>query len=134
MWMLLLGIPLLWSLEVVGYVWWIPTPSQRPRHSRWLMKYLGTMVYGIAYVLSLLRAPLGLVPYLVKLFLFFVLRIRYEAVRTSYPRELLNLVGDLLNFGLTAVLVWWLVGPPRFQWLSLLLYLPLGAELLRLLA
>ncbi|HLW00011.1 MAG TPA: hypothetical protein VKT82_15175 [Ktedonobacterales bacterium] len=98
------------------------------------MKYLGTMVYGIAYVLSLLRAPLGLVPYLVKLFLFFVLRIRYEAVRTSYPRELLNLVGDLLNFGLTAVLVWWLVGPPRFQWLSLLLYLPLGAELLRLLA
>lgn len=120
-------------LEFVTYTFLLPDLSWRGRPQPWL-RSLGNLVYGVSYTLSLLRAPLGLLPYLVKLFIFFGLRIRYEARRTSYVRELLNLFGDVLNLALTTLLVWLLIGPLSWHWLQVLCYLPLIAESIRLVA
>ncbi|HEX4207591.1 MAG TPA: hypothetical protein VHZ51_26000 [Ktedonobacteraceae bacterium] len=134
--MLLAGIILALILggELCGYVFLLPDPSWQERSPNLLLRYMGSLAYGISYLLSLARAPLGLVPYLVKLFIFFGLRMRYEARHTSYLRELLNMFGDALNLVLSVLIVWWLVGPPRWQWWWVLWYLPVLAECVRLAA
>jgi hypothetical protein len=85
-------------------------------------------------MLSLLRAPLALLPYLVKLLLIFGLKIRYEARRTTYTRELLNMLGDIANLAGSWGVVWLVVGPLRPQWLVVCCYLLLWAESVRLFA
>lgn len=136
--MAIIGIVILVSIifttipELIYYIFFIPDPSQKPLRVRSLEKTLGRIAYSLAYILSLLRAPLGLIPYLVKLFIFFVLRIRYESAQSTYVREVVNMVGDIVNLALTASLVLMLVGPPTLQPLVCILYIPIEAELVRL--
>src|SRR6266581_8376830 len=118
--------------ELVRYTFLIPDLSQKPLKVCPLDKYLGRVAYIIAYILSLLRAPLGLLPYLVKLFIFFGLNIRYESARSTYLREVINMIGDFVNLGLTTLLVLAVAGPPELQPLTLIFYLPFAAELIRL--
>jgi hypothetical protein len=125
---------LFWCLELVGYLFLIPDPVRPPIRERPLLKHFGTLAYGIAYVLSLLRAPLGLLPYLIKLWLILGLKIRYEARRTTYTRELLNMFGDIANLAGTWGIVWLIAGSPRLHWLVICCYLPLWAESVRLFA
>ena len=125
---LLIGV----VIELAFYMFLIPDPSQKPLHVRPLDKYLGTVAYSTAYVLSLLRAPLGLLPYLVKLFIFFVLKVRYESAQSTYLREVINMAGDFVNLGLATLLVLVIAGPPELQSPGFILYLPLAAELVRL--
>lgn len=120
--------------ELVLYTLCIPYPDQEPLKARVFDKHLGTILYFSAYLLSLLRAPLGLLPYLVKLFIFFVLRTDYESSHSTYWREVLNMLGDLVNLGLTIILVSFFVGTPTFTLPAFLFYLPIMAELVRLLA
>ena len=119
-------------VELISYSLLIPDASQKPLKFRPFEKYLGVAAYVIAYALSLLRAPLGLLSYLTKLFIFFVLKIRYDSARSTYVREVINMVGDFLNVGLTMLLIWVVVGPPKVSLLALILYIPIGAELIRL--
>lgn len=125
---------LVWCLELIGYFFLTPDQAPPPLREQPLLKHLGTLAYGISYVLSLLRAPLGLLPYLVKLWLHLGLKIRYEARRTTYARELLNMCSEIANLILTWELVRLIVGPARLQELVLLCYLPVWAESVRLLA
>ena len=120
--------------ELVLYALLIPYPDQKPLKPRAFDKHLGTIMYFTAYLLSLLRAPLGLLPYLIKLFIFFVLRTDYESSRSSYKREVINMLGDIANLCLTILLIYFFVGVPTFTPLMLLFYLPVIAELIRLLA
>jgi hypothetical protein len=123
-----------WCLEAVGYVLLTPDPGRPPVRDLPLLKHMGSMLYGASYVLSLLRAPLGLLPYLVKLWMQLGLRLRYEARRTNYRREALNMLCEVANLAATWALVRWLVGPACLQWWIVLCYLPVWAECIRLLA
>jgi len=127
-------ILLTWSCELVGYLCLTPDPVSAPLREQSWFRHAGTMTYGITYVLSLIRAPLGLLPYLVKVWLHLGLKAQYEARRTTYSRELLNMVSEIANLVGTWALVGWLVGPVRMQWWIALCYLPLWAECIRLLA
>src|SRR5579863_1248480 len=122
------------SFEFASYTLLIPDPSQKSFKVRKIDAYLGKALYTIAYLLSLLRAPLGLVPYLTKMFIFFVLSISYESPRSTYFRECINLLGDIVNLVLTTLLVWIIIGPPGIYTPAWILYLPIGAEIIRLLA
>src|SRR5438874_3103058 len=129
---ILVSVLIVSAIGLTFYLFLIPDPSPKPLHVRPVDKYLGRVAYIIAYILSLLRAPLGLFPYLVKLFIFFGLNIRYESARSTYLREVINMIGDFVNLGLTTLLVLAVVGPAELQSLTLILYLPLAAELIRL--
>src|ERR1051326_6643256 len=120
--------------ELILYTPLIPYPCQKPVKPRTLDRLLGTILYFTAYLLSLLRAPLGLLPYLVKLFIFFVLRTDYESSRSTYKREVINMFGDIANLALSILLIYFFVGIPTFTLLTSLFYLPIMAELVRLLA
>ena len=120
------------ALELACYTLWIPDPSQKPLKVHALDKQLGRAAYIAAYILSLLRAPLGLLPYLAKLFIFFVLKVRYESTQSTYLRETINMAGDFVNLGITMIAIWLVAGPPGLQVSTFILYLPVGAEIIRL--
>ena len=122
------------AVELACYTLWIPDPSQKPLKIHSLDRQLGRAAYIAAYMLSLLRAPLGLLPYLAKLFIFFVLKVRYESAQSTYFREAINMVGDFVNLGVTMIAIWLVAGPPGLQLSTFILYLPVGAELIRLMA
>ena len=112
---ILVSVLIVSAMELTFYMFLIPGPSPKPLHVRPVDKYLGRVAYIIAYILSLLRAPLGLLPYLVKLFIFFGLNIRYESARSTYLREVINMIGDFVNLGLTTLLVLAVAGPPALN-------------------
>src|SRR6266852_7837220 len=113
--MSLLVILFVLLLNVIYYTFFIPHPAQKPLKLTCFNTALGRAAYLTAYILSLLRAPLGLLPYLVKLFIFFGLNIRYESARSTYLREVINMIGDFVNLGLTARLVLSVAGPAELQ-------------------
>jgi len=125
---------LLLVAEIIPYVFLLPDPTQKPCKSSSLSRFMGKLAYLSAYILSLLRAPLGLLPYIVKLFIFFVLKIPYESSRSTYFREVINMLGDFVNLGITLLLVLPLVGSLNFYPATIILSLPLGAEMMRILA
>src|SRR6266699_1745442 len=119
------------AVELACYTLWIPDPLQKPLKIHSLDRQLGRAAYIAAYMLSLLRAPLGLLPYLAKLFIFFVLKVRYESAQSTYSREAINMAGDFVNLGVTMIAIWLVAGPPGMQLSTSILYLPVGAELIR---
>jgi hypothetical protein len=125
---------LLFVTEIILYVFLLPDPTQKPFKTRSLSRFMGKLAYLCAYILSLLRAPLGLLPYITKLFIFFVLKVPYDSPRSTYFREIINMLGDFFNLGVTFLFALTLVGPLNFHPTIILLFLPLGAEMLRILA
>jgi len=121
-------------VQLISYTLLIPDPSQKPLKTTSLDIFAGRIAYVAAYILSLLRAPLGLVPYLVKMFIFFVLRVRYGSAESTYFREVINMVGDFVNLSLTTWLIFWLAGSPKMWPPTFILYIPSCAELVRLIA
>lgn len=129
---ILAGVILVSSAAGACYALRPLTPTRHPRaEARW-ERPLGTAAYAAAYLLGLLRTPLGLAPYLAKLMIVFGLGVRYEATCTTYRREVLNMTGDIVNLGVTALLVRHLAGPPARRPPTAFLYIPLGAEVVRL--
>lgn len=96
-----------WGLAVAAtlacYVLWPLLVPRGPAPARALDRRLGALLYAVAYLLSLLRAPLGLAPYLLKMILILALRVRYEAAHSTYRREVVNMAGDALNLAGTAL-------------------------------
>lgn len=132
--MLFVVLSIIVLANLINYIFLIPDCSQQPLKPSTLDTFCGKVLYGIAYLLSLLRAPPGLIPYLVKIGMFFVLKIRYESARSTYVREILNMLGDFLNIGLIWWFIMWLVGPLNIRNASIIFYLPIGAELIRIAA
>src|SRR5947209_3010791 len=121
------------NIQFIYYIFLIPDSSQHPIQANPLDRYTGIAAYIIAYTLSLLRAPLGLLPYITKLFIFFVLKIRYESAQSTYLREVINMLGDFINLGITILFVLAIAGPPNIHAAAFMLYLPIGAEIVRVL-
>jgi hypothetical protein len=119
-------------VQLISYTLLIPDSSQKPLKIVSLDSCVGRVAYIVAYVLSLLRAPLGLVPYLVKIFIFFVLKIRYESAESTYFREVINMAGDFVNLSLTTWLILRVAGSPKMWPPTFILYIPSCAELVRL--
>lgn len=132
--LLLLCLIVFWCVELIGYLCLLPDSAQRALQAQPWLERCGTLLYGVAYVLSLLRTPLGLLPYLVKVWLLLGLKMHYEARRTTYAREVVNLLAEITNLLLSWYIVWYFIGEPRLQWLAICCYLPLYAECVRLLA
>lgn len=120
-------------IQLIYYVFLLPDPSQNPLKASPFDKYIGKVAYITAYLLSLLRAPLGLLPYITKLFIFFVLKIRYESAQSTYFREVINMLGDFINLGIAIIFVLAIAGPPNIHTATFVLYLPIGAEIVRVL-
>lgn len=125
-------LALLVGIELILYTFLLPDISQKPYKAYPLEKLFGWAAYRFAYILSLLRAPLGLLPYITKLFIVFILKIPYDSPRSTYSREVMNMFGDFVNLGLTTLLVLILVGPPALRPLNCILFLPIAAEIIRL--
>src|SRR5437764_15200091 len=96
---------LVFIIQLIYYIFLIPDPSQHPIKTPPLDRYTGIAAYIIAYTQSLLRAPLGLLPYITKLFIFFALKIRYESAQITYFRDVINMLGDFINHGVTIFFV-----------------------------
>src|SRR3984893_17233611 len=124
---------LVFAIQLIYYIFLIPDPSQHPIKANPLDRYTGIAAYIVAYTLSLLRAPLGLLPYITKLFIFFVLKIRYESAQSTYFREVINMLGDIINLGITILFVVAIAGPLNIKAAAFMLYLPIGAEIVRML-
>ena len=59
--------------------------------------------YCLAYVLSLLRFPFALIPYLIKLCLFFFLRDFFPRFWNQQSVQLIRIAGDFVNFFIVVV-------------------------------
>src|SRR5919197_386943 len=60
--------------------------------------------YSFAYVLSLLRLPFALLPYLIKLSLFSYLKSSFSKIWNQYLVQLIRTCGDFTNFFLVTIL------------------------------
>ena len=131
-------LALLVGIELILYTFLIPDISQKPYEAYPLEKLSGRAAYRIAYILSLLRVPwpaslyYQVVHHITKLFIVFILKIPYDSPRSMYSREVMNMFGDFVNLGLTTLLVLILVGPPALRPLNCMLFLPIAAEIIRL--
>ena len=114
--------------NLLSYVFWIPHPAVNPRPTSLIEHYFGTALYGIAYVLSLLRLPFAALPYLTKLVLFLLMRTHYHVGRYDSVVEGVRIIGDVLNFVVTSALMMRL-GVPLWC-----VSLTVSAEFIRLLA
>lgn len=133
-WTSILAVVILCAcLGCMGYILLLPDLERPDLQRRPVLKHVGTLAYGVAYVLSLLRAPLGLLPYLTKLLIVFGFRVNYISQHTTYTRELLNLLGDIANLALTWFLVGLIAPSLHPSWLVIGCYLPVWAESIRLL-
>jgi hypothetical protein len=88
--------------------------------------------YYFAYVLSLLRLPFALIPYLLKLSLFLYLKKFFSNVWNKYPIQVIRIVGDFVNFFLAMTIFWEF--QKTFDWLpiKIVLVLSIIAEAVRL--
>ena len=60
--------------------------------------------YSFAYILSLLRLPFAVFPYLVKLALFLCLKDSFSSFWNKYFIQAMRMVGDFANFLILVVL------------------------------
>lgn len=131
---LLIGVLL--TFGVAAELWWrvacVLEPADHPVAPRALDRHFGTFAYALAGALSLLRLPLALLPYLIKVLCHLVLRLRYKTAVSGELLEAVGIVGDFANLALTATIVAGVVGPPRPHPLVCALYVPLLAEAVRL--
>jgi len=96
--------------------------STAPRRTHAFERGCGALLYAIAYGLSPLRLPFCVLPYLVKLFLYFVFNLYYTTAGNRPLFEILRVTGDVLNWALVAALLALIAGQRDSlpAWLALL--------------
>lgn len=124
---------LMFGGEVLLYTLLLPRPDDEPVCYSPVDALAGRVLYRTAQVLSPLRLPLGLIPYLIKLVAFFIFGRSYKILEQKYSHQALHIAGDFANFAIMTAIVFQLAGPPRVFSPAILLYAPLVAELVRLL-
>jgi hypothetical protein len=87
----------------------------------------------VAYLLSLLRLPFALIPYLTKLIIALTFKTGFRQKWDSYTFQTLRLGGDFINFFLTAGLLEIILCSFKTDWNWRWVYLIAGAEAIRLL-
>jgi hypothetical protein len=122
------------GLNTIWYCCCTPTPTPAPiRLHPWHHMLAGTL-HGLAYLLSVVRLPFVLLPYLTKVAAAVLLRSHFQAWWDREPTQALRLVGDVLNLALILTLcrcAMLFLGPAEIE---SVLTLVGGAEALRLLA
>jgi len=89
--------------------------------------------YYLAYILSLLRLPFALIPYLAKLLLFFLLRDSFLKFWNAYSVQVIRIFGDYVNFLVCVALFSKAYGFIDIWLIKAILILVIAAEAIRLL-
>ena len=118
--------------QIFCYAWF--TPESNPQaipYSRF-DKWFATFLYGLAYILSLLRLPFALLPYCIKLLRFLFFKQHYQVSDYHILVEGLRIVGDVANWIVGILLVEQItIVSPVIKWL---IYASIIAEAIRLFA
>lgn len=122
-------VVLILVIELAYYILFLPEQADAPLRPRRLDSYIATCIYVIAHIFSPLRLPLAVIPYLTKSSIMLVTHRNFNTLKS----EVFRLVGDFANLGFTTWLLVLIAGPPTLEPLILLLYVPVGAECIRLL-
>lgn len=105
-----------------------PRPAGPPLYvGRRARRWLAAGLHAGAYLLTILRLPFGVLPYVGKIVLALLAGARFEAVWECPAVQILRGLGDGLNLGLTAALL--AAGP---AWLQPAAQTSLAAEIVRL--
>src|SRR5215213_343227 len=89
------------AFNLCCYVCWIPHLSASPCAVNPLERQLGTALYGLAYLLSLLRLPFAILPYVTKVISFLLFRLHYDVGQYAILVEEVRIIGDFANFVVT---------------------------------
>lgn len=93
------------AFNLLCYVWWIPDLAAKPFPAYPIDQHIGTAVYYFAYILSILRLPFAVLPYVIKLGCFLLFRLHYSVGQYAILVEGMRIIGDFANFGLTTILM-----------------------------
>jgi hypothetical protein len=93
------------AFNLCCYVGWIPHLSASPCAVNPLGRQLGTALYGLAYLLSLLRLPFAILPYVTKVSSFLLFRLHYDVGQYATLVEAVRIIGDFANFAVTTILM-----------------------------
>lgn len=131
-----LGLVLTLFISIINgvcYLWLTPTLATPPLgRGRMVPAWLVAGLQGSAYLLTLLRLPFCVLPYLAKAILYLSLGARFGGWWQALPTQALRALGDAANWGLlTLLLQGWVSNLPF--WVKDLITLVIGAELVRLL-
>ena len=116
----------------VCYLLLTPEESPSPFRHHSIQEKLGWAAFYSSYLLSLLRLPFAILPYVTKLLVFLLTRKGFHRFwRDTYSVQLLRIVGDLINL-LSTAYVLHVVIPSSASLLSLLVAASTLAEAIRL--
>ena len=126
-------IPIIAAIDFLYYAFLVPRSltigMDGPKRTH---KRVGEIAYIIACALSVLRLPLGLIPYLAKLLFFFALRKNFRRFWHSDTFHAFRLVGDLVNLGLVIALARIVSDYSASKIVAFMIYIPVCAEFIRL--
>jgi hypothetical protein len=127
-------ILLILTIDLIHYAFYI-SPHYfitQPIKPRLTSQFSGATAYGIAYLLSLLRLPFAVAPYLTKLLSFLVLQTRFQLYWNSYTFQLIRTTGDFANLIVTLALLEIIFDCLNAEWDDSWLCLSMSAEVIRL--
>jgi hypothetical protein len=87
------------------YAWFTPEETPQPIPFTRLNKWFARILYGLAYILSLLRLPFAILPYGIKLIRFLVFKGHYQVSDFYLLFEALRIVGDIANWVIGILLI-----------------------------
>ncbi|MBI5297702.1 MAG: hypothetical protein HY869_19670 [Chloroflexi bacterium] len=90
------------------------------------------ILFFVARILSLLRLPFAVLPYLIKLALRYFLKDAFEAFWSQYSVQAVRTAGDFFNLGCTAWIFYLFLASHSPSWLALLVDISAAAECVRL--
>lgn len=131
---ILVGLPILLT-NILYYSFFISPHYflERPLKVRRMPEWTSSIVVGMAYLLSVFRLPFIIMPYAAKLLFFLFFRDSFKAYWSAYLVQVVRLLGDFVNFFVTAVLLMVMVRFFDNQYLVWGVGAAVGAELVRLL-
>ncbi len=113
----------------------LPLPSPSPLKPQLIDDIIGNMLFATAWMLSVLRLPFTITPYLLKLSLSLIFLNRFQILWGNRWVQALRLIGDFFNLILTSsVLIALSNSQIKSPIACVLIYLFSSAELIRLLS
>src|SRR4051812_38280331 len=99
--------------DLISYVLLTPGSRPAPRPPNKISLAIGFGAMALAYILSLLRIPFTVLPYLSKLILLFLTQGKFNIIwRSGNLIQLLRILGDVLNLWLTASIATTIIAHP----------------------
>lgn len=128
----LVCISLLIAGGLVYTLWSTPDQHPTPIVISGFDRGLATGLFGLAYVLTLLRLPFAVLPYAAKVFVALVFKKRYDVSHYDERYEVLRIAGDVANWVVGSIVFTHLAEP--YSLFSGLMHASIVAEGVRLVA